>query len=347
MKKNLPISFIIASLFFTGCSINFSSVQSMYEDHSLAGRTFSYETLPLNIKRNSFDPGFKKINTNIYNSNLLFDLFSKTYLISQDGRSNLGLTFKSKSTRHKYTGMDLIFIFTLGLFPTVESSESIVQFELKDRKNQKVIRTWRYDASNTAISSWLTIPFSLLLSPFSNSVSTAAIGEDTAEQQPLKLLIEKFLQDFEYSLHDEKFRREVQSLATIDHSTYYIAYPVDPAGNLPQRLKTLLGNTLQDFFSKNKFPTEAAATIEYNLDQENDLDIIDHFKEYDRQDLIIIPFLKEHTGNIYTGHLVMVDSRNKEVVFDQDFKIFATNAEQLAYRLYSTFVQILFAKDVV
>ncbi len=347
MKKIIPISFIIASLFSTSCSLNFSSVQSNYDNNVPAGRTYSYRTLPINIKRKLFDPGFKKKNTNIYNSDQFFSLLSKTYLLKFDSRSNLGLSFASKSTKHKYHGMDMIFLMTLGLFPTVESSESVVQFELNDRKNKKVIRTWRYDASNTAISTWLTIPFSLLLSPFSDHISTSAIGEDTAEKQPLKLLVKKFLKDFEYSLNDEEFRKEVESLAVIDNSTYYIAYPVDPDGNLAQRYKTKLSNSLQRFFSQNQFPAEAAETIEYNLDQEKDLDIIDHFKEYDRQDLIVIPFLKKNIGNNYSGHLVMVDSRNKKVVFDQDFHVFATNAEQLAYQLYNTIVQILYSKDVV
>ncbi|WP_244241380.1 hypothetical protein [Leptospira perdikensis] len=130
---------------------------------------------------------------NLYNSPAVEYELAKSKLFGLSKTSKLDLTYTT-STGMNHAGISaLLFLLTLGIFPSFEESHSNVTFALYDRDSRKIIRDYTYPIRGRRIISWLTIPFYLVLPIVSKSFDGGI--NDTTSSASIRLLVESFEAD--------------------------------------------------------------------------------------------------------------------------------------------------------
>ncbi|WP_244290412.1 hypothetical protein [Leptospira bourretii] len=106
---------------------------------------------------------------NLYNSSVVEYELAKSKLFGLSRTSKMDLTYTT-TTGYNHAGISVVlFLITLGIFPSFEESHSTVTFTIYDKENKKTIRDYTYPIRGRRIISWLTIPFYIVLPIVSKS----------------------------------------------------------------------------------------------------------------------------------------------------------------------------------
>lgn len=130
---------------------------------------------------------------NLYNSPALEFELAKSKLFKLSRTSKLNLTYTTKTGTDSAGISAVMFLLTLGIFPSFVETHSNVTFTLMDREDKKIIRDYTYPIQGRRIVSWLTIPFYILLPIFSDSVDGGSNFETS--NVSLRMLVEAFESD--------------------------------------------------------------------------------------------------------------------------------------------------------
>lgn len=141
---------------------------------------------------------------NLYNSSAVEYELAKSKLFGLSRTSKLDLTYTTSTGVNNAGISALLFLLTIGIFPSFEESHSNVTFTISDRESRKIIRDYTYPIKGRRIISWLTIPFYIVLPIVSKSFDGGI--NDTTSNSSIRLLVESFEADF---IHDCKENPEL------------------------------------------------------------------------------------------------------------------------------------------
>ncbi|ABZ93553.1 Hypothetical lipoprotein [Leptospira biflexa serovar Patoc strain 'Patoc 1 (Ames)'] len=130
---------------------------------------------------------------NLYNAPALEFELAKSKLFKLSRSSKLNLTYTTKTGTETAGISALMFLLTLGIFPSFVETHSNVTFTLMDREDKKIFRDYSYPIQGRRIISWLTIPFYIVLPIFSDSVD-GGVNYETSNVS-LRMLVEVFEAD--------------------------------------------------------------------------------------------------------------------------------------------------------
>ncbi len=112
------------------------------------------------------------------------DLFRASRRLEGHRGANMELRYRTEEiAKDRGEATSVLWCLTLGVFPMVEITQTRVTYELFDRSENRVVKSYRYFLTDRSAFSWLTIPFSILLSPFFDSIDTTADGKTDAPRQ--------------------------------------------------------------------------------------------------------------------------------------------------------------------
>lgn len=207
MKSFLNFGLTLAFTFTLSCNLHYFSLANRNSRSTDANETWMQGKIRFNLIRS--DEAGKP---NLYNSPAVEYELAKSKLFGLSKTSKLDLTYTS-STGMNHAGLSaLLFLLTLGIFPSFEESHSNVTFTLYERETKKIIRDYTYPIRGRRFISWLTIPFYIVLPIVSKSFDGGV--NDATSNVSIRLLVESFEADFINDCKtDPELLRKFQSLS--------------------------------------------------------------------------------------------------------------------------------------
>lgn len=189
MKLSYPLALVFALSISFSCNLHYFSIANRNSDNTNASEILLQGKIRFHLIRSE-----EAAKPNLYNSSVVEYELAKSELFELSKTSKLDLTYTS-STGINYGGIStVLFLLTLGIFPSLEESYSNVTFTLSDRDSRKIIRDYTYPIQGRRIISWLTIPFYIVLPLVSDSFDGGA--NNTTSSSSIRLLVESFEADF-------------------------------------------------------------------------------------------------------------------------------------------------------
>ncbi|EOQ90351.1 putative lipoprotein [Leptospira yanagawae serovar Saopaulo str. Sao Paulo = ATCC 700523] len=185
MNVCLRLVFTFALLFSLSCNFHYFALANESNTESSNLEKLAGEKIRFHLIRVEESP-----KANLYNSPALEFELAKSKLFKLSRSSKLNLTYSTKTGTQDAGISGLLFLITLGIFPSFVETQSNVTFTLMDREDKKIIRDYTFPIQGRRIVSWFTIPFYLVLPIFSDSVDGGA-NFDTSNVS-LRLLVEAF-----------------------------------------------------------------------------------------------------------------------------------------------------------
>ncbi|TGL69905.1 hypothetical protein [Leptospira jelokensis] len=184
---NVCLRLVFAFVFLFSLSCNFHYFALANEIPKLDGQNeeFGKDKIRFHLIRVEESP-----KGNLYNSQALEFEIAKSKLFKMSRNSKLNLTYTTKTNFDNSGVSGLLFLLTLGVFPWFVETQSNVTFTLMDREDKKVIRDYTFPIQSKRIVSWLSIPFSIVLPIFSDSVDGGS-NFDTSNVS-LRMLVDAF-----------------------------------------------------------------------------------------------------------------------------------------------------------
>lgn len=189
MKRLFQLNLVFALSFSFSCNLHYFSIANHGTKNSEAYEILQQGKLRFNLVR-KVEAG----KPNLYNSSALEYELSKSKLFKLSQTTKIDLTYTSSSGVNGAGISTILFLLTLGIFPSLEESHSWVTFTLSNRDDKKLIRDYTYPIKGRRINSWLTIPFYLVLPIFSNSFDGGI--EFNTSSASIRLLVDAFETDF-------------------------------------------------------------------------------------------------------------------------------------------------------
>ncbi|TGM81373.1 hypothetical protein EHR01_00785 [Leptospira mtsangambouensis] len=189
MKLLFQFTLAFALSFSFSCNLHYFSIANHGTKNSEVYENLQQGKLRFNLIRKA-----ESGKTNLYNSSALEYELSKSKLFKLSQTTKIDLTYTSSSGVNGAGISTILFLLTLGIFPSLEESHSWVTFTLSNRDDKKLIRDYTYPIKGRRINSWLTIPFYLILPIFSKSFDGGI--EYNTSSASIRLLVDAFETDF-------------------------------------------------------------------------------------------------------------------------------------------------------
>ncbi|PJZ86518.1 hypothetical protein [Leptospira harrisiae] len=189
MKFIFRFALASALSFSFSCNLHYFSIANRNYPSSEAIETLKQGKIRFNLIRSE-----EAAKPNLYNSSAVEYELAKSKLFGLSKTSKLDLTYTTSTGINNAGISALLFLITLGIFPSFEESHSNVTFTISERDSRKIIRDYTYPIKGRRIISWLTIPFYIVLPIVSKSFDGGI--NDTTSSSSIRLLVESFEADF-------------------------------------------------------------------------------------------------------------------------------------------------------
>ncbi|TGL12867.1 hypothetical protein [Leptospira meyeri] len=189
MKRLSQFVLVFALSFSVSCNLHYFSIADRASKNLEANETLQQGKIRFNLVRR-----VESGKPNLYNSSALEYELAKSKLFKLSQTTKVELTYTSSSGVNSAGISAVLFLLTLGIFPSLEESHSWVTFTLSNRDDKKLIRDYTYPIKGRRINSWLTIPFYLVLPIFSKSFDGGI--EYNTSSASIRLLVDAFEADF-------------------------------------------------------------------------------------------------------------------------------------------------------
>ncbi|MBM9547966.1 hypothetical protein JWG40_13115 [Leptospira sp. 201903074] len=199
MKLFFSFALVFALPFSFSCNLHYFSIANRNSSSSETSETLMQGKIRFNLIRSE-----EAAKPNLYNSSAVEYELAKSKLFGLSRTSKLDLTYTTSTGVNNAGISALLFLLTIGIFPSFEESHSNVTFTISDRESRKIIRDYTYPIKGRRIISWLTIPFYIVLPIVSKSFDGGI--NDTTSNSSIRLLVESFEADF---IHDCKENPEL------------------------------------------------------------------------------------------------------------------------------------------
>ncbi|TGM13804.1 hypothetical protein EHQ82_19130 [Leptospira selangorensis] len=188
MKSSISSFFFLIFLFTLSCNFHYFALANEPQNQIGNLEKISGDKIRFHLIRVE-----ESSKANLYNAPALEFELAKSKLFKLSRSSKLNLTYTTKTGTDSAGISALMFLLTLGIFPSFVETHSNVTFTLMDREDKKIIRDYSYPIQGRRIVSWLTIPFYLVLPIFSDSVD-GGVNFETSNVS-LRMLVEAFEAD--------------------------------------------------------------------------------------------------------------------------------------------------------
>lgn len=143
---------------------------------------------------------------------LISDLESiNSIQIDNTSRIQLRIKFPSPISKYRFVSTYVLSVFTLGIFPMLEQTSLTARFDIYDRKEDAVVKTYTYDLRKREYTGWAAPA----ITAFAVTGSTLGAYQDvnpSGNPTPLvEPLARKFATDLNHDLNDNLFVNIINS----------------------------------------------------------------------------------------------------------------------------------------